>query len=152
MTMQELAREMTQLVTETGLVFRGQQDDYWTADQGAGKWTRLEILGHLVDSALNNHQRIVRAIADGGVVWPGYDQDAMVRVQQFATERPELVIGLWEHLNLHLARLIETISEDRQDAVCVIGGGEPVSLAFLADDYLRHMRHHLRQILGPPAV
>jgi hypothetical protein len=43
-----------------------------------GKWSAREVIGHLVDSACNNHQRFVRALFQDDLVFPGYDQDAWV--------------------------------------------------------------------------
>lgn len=118
----------------------------WIEPRGEDAWTRLEILGHLIDSAINNHQRFVRTIAEGGIVWPGYDQVAMVQVQQFASADPLLLLRLWESLNLHLAGLMGRISEEQSSYTCVIGGTKPCTLQFLAADYIRHLEQHLSQI------
>ncbi|MCU0248162.1 MAG: DinB family protein [Bryobacter sp.] len=116
-----------------------------SADEGSG-WTRSEILGHLIDSALNNHQRFVRAALDGGFCGPGYSQDAWVALQDYrATPWPELV-SLWASLNRHLVRVVERIPADRLPVRCVVGEGEPVTLGFLIEDYVRHLRHHLHQL------
>jgi hypothetical protein len=146
MDMDELSRSVTLLVADTSGAFRELGVSDWRRTRGEGAWTRLEILGHLIDSAANNHQRFVRAMAEGDLVWPGYDQEAMVRVQQFGRANPPLLIALWESFNLYLARLMAIIPEDRLDAQCVIGGGEAVTLGFLVTDYVVHMQHHLRQI------
>jgi hypothetical protein len=146
MEMRELSGQMTHLVADVSGVFREMGVSDWTRTRGASGWTRLEILGHLIDSAMNNHQRFVRAMAEGDLTWPGYDQVAMVRVQQFGRATPPLLIGLWESLNLFLARLIALIPSDRLTAFCVIGGDAPVTLEFLVTDYVAHMQHHLRQI------
>jgi hypothetical protein len=113
--------------------------------EGSG-WTRSEILGHLIDSALNNHQRFVRAALDGVYSGPGYSQDAWVTLQDYrATPWPELVV-LWVSLNRLLVRVVERIPAARLAAQCVVGEGEPVTLEFLIDDYVRHLRHHLHQL------
>ncbi|MBI2688758.1 MAG: DinB family protein [Acidobacteria bacterium] len=144
--MAELSQEMTRLVASASGVFRQMGVSDWTRTRAPGKWTRIEILGHLVDSAANNHQRFVRAIAEGDIEWPGYDQVAMVRVQQFGRANPVQIIALWESFNLFLARLIGLIPDERLGAKCSIGGHAPVTLEFLAADYVAHMQHHLRQI------
>jgi hypothetical protein len=146
MEMRELSGQMTHLVADVSGVFREMGVSDWTRTRGAGAWTRLEILGHLIDSAMNNHQRFVRAIAEGDLTWPGYDQVAMVGVQQFGRATPPLLIGLWESLNHFLARLIALIPGDRLSARCVIGGDSAVTLEFLVTDCVAHMQHHLRQI------
>lgn len=137
---------MTLLVADASGAFREMGVGDWTRTRGEGAWTRLEILGHLIDSSTNNHQRFVRAMAEGDLIWPGYDQDAMIRVQQFGRANPSLLIALWESFNLYLARLMGIIPAGRLGARCVIGGGKAVTLEFLVTDYVVHMQHHLRQI------
>jgi hypothetical protein len=94
---------------QSALVFRQMGVGDWTRSRGEGAWTRLEILGHLIDSAMNNHQRFVRAMAEGAVTWPGYDQNAMVLVQQFGSANPVQLVGTLESLNHYLARIVSLI-------------------------------------------
>ena len=114
-----------------------------------GKWSKKEILGHLVDSATNNHQRFVRAqIGIGELAFPGYAQDEWVRVQPYQrTPWPEL-IELWAAYNQYLGRLIASVPESEAGKPCRIGENKPVTLRYLMDDYVRHLEHHLGQILG----
>ncbi len=115
-------------------------------DRGHGKWVTKEILGHLIDSARNNHQRFVRAQLDQAFRGPGYDQQAWVQVQRYR-ERPWLdLVELWVVLNGHVAAVIERVPVEKLQVLCTIGDNEPVSLAWLIQDYLRHVRHHLAQI------
>ena len=146
MDIAELSGGVTLLVADASGAFREMGVGDWTRTRGEGAWTRLQILGHLIDSAANNHQRFVRVMAAGDLVWPGYDQEAMVRVQQFGSANPSLLIGLWESFNLYLARLMTLIPIERLGAWCVIGGAEAVTFDFLVTDYVAHMQHHLRQI------
>jgi len=146
MDMAELSHDVTLMVADASGAFRELGVSDWTRTRGEGAWTRLEILGHLIDSAANNHQRFVRSMAGGELTWPGYDQTAMVRVQQFGRANPPVLIALWESFNLYLARLMAIIPADRLGARCVIIGGEAVTLQFLVTDYVVHMQHHLRQI------
>jgi DinB family protein len=110
-----------------------------------GKWSRKQIVGHLIDSAANNHQRFVRA-QEAALVFPGYAQDHWVDSQRYADRSWTDLIGLWESYNRHLVHVIAAISDDRGDLPCTIGSGAPITLAFLADDYVRHLRHHLAQL------
>ena len=144
--MMMLSGATTRMVADVSGVFREMGIADWTRMRGVGSWTRLEILGHLIDSAANNHQRFVRAMAEGDLTWPGYDQEAMVRVQQFGRAKPVLLVGLWESFNLYLAGLMAVIPAERLGARCVIGGEPAVTLEFLVVDYVAHMQHHLRQI------
>ena len=117
------------------------------APRGDGKWVRKEILGHLIDSAANNQQRFVRAPFSDPFVWPGYDQNAWVSAHAYR-ERPwtELV-DLWAASNEQVAAAMRSVPADRLGTSCVIGSDPAVTLEWLMGDYVRHMRHHLAQIL-----
>jgi hypothetical protein len=119
-----------------------------TASRGAGKWTKKEILGHLIDSAANNHQRFVRAQLSDQDAGPGYEQDGWVSVQRYRDRRWTELLDLWSAQNGHLAHLIETVPPAKLATRCIIGNDEPVTLEWLMRDYLRHLRHHLAQLLS----
>src|SRR5688572_1174933 len=79
---------------------------------GPGKWSSREIVGHLIDSASNNHQRFVRAASQEDLVFPGYEQDRWVDLQDYQhASWPELVT-LWANFNRHLAGVMAAIPED----------------------------------------
>jgi hypothetical protein len=110
------------------------------------KWSANEILGHLIDSALNNYQRIVRAQYGAAEQFPGYDQDEWVRIQSYNDIPWPLLVNLWKTLNDHLCILIENIPQDARFAQCNIGKDEPVSLEYVVEDYIKHLAHHLNAI------
>jgi DinB superfamily len=112
----------------------------------AGGWSRKQVIGHLIDSASNNHQRFVRAMLAESLEFPGYDQAGNVRVQAVQEADWLLLVSLWASYNRYLAHLFVQLPEDKLGTVCHIGDREPVTLAFLADDYLVHLLHHLGQI------
>ncbi len=144
----ELAAELRAEVGRAAGRLRKLGDADVARDRGPGRWVKKEILGHLVDSAVNNHQRLVRAQLSDPFVGPGYDQEAWVRIQRYR-ERPwtELV-ELWTALNRHVAATIAALPAERLGTSCRIGDHEPVTLEWLARDYLRHLRHHLGQLLA----
>lgn len=116
-------------------------------DRGPGKWVRKEILGHLIDSAANNHQRFVRAAIAGELVFPDYAQDEWVALQGYGHRPWKDLVDLFEALNRHVVHAMDAVPPGRREAPCAIGGDAPVTLAWLMEDYVRHMRHHLAQIL-----
>ena len=110
-------------------------------------WSRREELGHLLDSAVNNHARIVRAALEAAYEGPGYEQEGWVAVHRYREiPWPELV-GLWHAHNRILLPLVAGISDAKLSTPCRIGGAAPVTLAFLIDDYVLHLRHHLDNVL-----
>ena len=114
--------------------------------RSAGKWTRQQILGHLIDSAANNHQRFVRAQAVPELRLAGYAQDHWVASQRYADRRWSDLIEFWSAYNHHLAHVIASIPESLRDTPCRIGDSPPVSLSYIALDYVGHVGHHLNQI------
>ena len=112
----------------------------------SGGWSRKQVLGHLIDSASNNHQQFVRAALQASLDFPGYDQDGCVRVQAVEEADWTLLVSLWAGYNRYLAHVIAHLPVSKLETLCRIGLDEPVTLRFLAEDYLRHLLHHLGQI------
>src|ERR1700733_10682319 len=104
----------------------------------AGGWSRKQVIGHLIDSASNNHQRFVRAMSADTLEFPGYDQAGNVRVQAVQEADWPLLVSLWSSYNRYLAHILAQLPEEKLEMVCRIGTREPVTLRFLAEDYLAH--------------
>jgi DinB superfamily len=119
---------------------------------GGDSWSRKEELGHLIDSAVNNHVRFMRASLEHEYTGPYYDQEGWVRAHGYH-ELPWLsLLDTWRQHNELLAHLVKRIPEERLAASCRIGSDDPVTLRFLIEDYLLHMQHHLDHILGREKV
>jgi len=110
------------------------------------KWSKKEILGHLIDSAANNHQRFVRAVYNEADNFPTYKQNEWVRIQKYNDSSWKSLIELWAAYNNHLSDLLERIPVSSKSAPCNLGKSEPATLEFVAKDYLRHLNHHLNKI------
>lgn len=119
--------------------------------RGQGTWSRKQILGHLIDSALNNLQRFVRAQHGAELAFPDYDQPFWVERGGYQDRPWPALIRLWTELNGHLAHVIARIADDRLGTPCRIGDSKPLTLEFIVRDYVEHLRHHLEQILDPEA-
>ena len=122
-------------------------------------WSAKETIGHLIDSAANNHQRFVRAQFTDDLVFPGYVQDQWVSSQNYRDEAWVDVIQLWSSYNLHLVHVAAAIPEDvltkprsphtlDQIAFNLVDKNDPATLEYLIRDYLDHLRHHLDQIFS----
>jgi hypothetical protein len=111
------------------------------------KWSKKEIIGHLIDSAANNHQRFVRLQVSDQLSLPGYEQESWVSVQGYQNERWEQLVQLWRSYNLHLLHLMLRVPQEKLQNTCRIGSNEPVTLGFIMTDYVRHLKHHLNQAL-----
>jgi len=133
------------------------------ADQAAlsevGKWSPKQIVGHLIDSAANNHQRFVLAQVTNDLVFPGYAQDLWVTSQKYNKASWPDLVHLWAAYNLHLSHVVSVMPEDvltrartehnlDQIAFKAVPKTSPATLEYFVRDYAGHMRHHLTQILG----
>jgi len=125
----------------------------------AGKWSPREVIGHLIDSASNNHQRFVRAQFSDDLQFDGYEQAGWVSTQGYNDESWEQLVQLWKLYNLHLLHLVSRISPEQltkarhkhnlhQLAWQAVPAEESATLEYFIRDYLGHLKHHLRQISG----
>ena len=134
--MKELSNRLTAVLQSVPQRLGEIPDAEASREPGPGRWSKKQVLGHLIDSASNNHQRIVRALIEPGIDFPAYQQEAWVSVQDYSTEAWADIVHLWLLLNRHLLHIIRTISESG------------LSLAILIAGYLDHLDHHLDQMLG----
>jgi hypothetical protein len=138
-------------------VLRALPDDQASRPYAPGKWTRKEVIGHLIDSATNNHGRFVRAQLHEAMVFTGYAQDDWVRAQRYRDASWKMLVDLWYGINQHLAYVMEGTAEDllrrpraehnlHEVAFRPVPAGAPPTLAWFMEDYVEHLRHHLRQL------
>ena len=141
-----VARELRQTVDTAFIKLRSMPEAESARPLAPGKWSPRQVMGHLIDSAANNHQRFVRAQQTPALEFPGYDQDHWVASQRYEDSGWVELIGLWHPYNRHLAHVIGLIPEARRNVTCRIGANAPVTLGFLAYDYVVHLKHHLAQL------
>ena len=145
--MQNSLKEFESLLSMTLPLLHSISESESSTRPAPDKWSKKEILGHLIDSASNNHQRFVRAQFSSEIRLPEYEQERWVRTQSYQTESWENIVELWKSFNLHLLHVAAKIPVDKIDSLCFIGESEPVTLEFLFSGYVQHMKHHLQQIL-----
>ena len=110
------------------------------------KWSKKEILGHLIDSAANNQQRFVRVQFED-VPFIKYDQDNWNKFSYHQKINGKTVIEFWKEHNKYLAEIIKNIPEELLNRECDWGGEKNVSLEYLIIDYVAHQEYHLKQIV-----
>lgn len=113
---------------------------------GPDSWSAKEELGHLIDSAANNHQRIVRARLEDNLSLPDYDGDRWVELHGYRNRDWTELVSHWRTANAHLLAAAESVPLPAWSHTLTVGGSEPMTLGFVLDDYVTHMSHHLRHI------
>ncbi len=110
------------------------------------KWSKKEILGHLIDSATNNHQRFIRGQFES-IPLISYDQNKWNEFSYYQQFNTDQSIQFWTFYNLQLLELIKLIPPNNLKKECNTGGQTNVTIEFLFVDYVSHLEHHLGQIL-----
>ena len=146
------------------IIHRVKPDLEKISDEAAGrqpvpdKWSKKEILGHLLDSATNNHRRFIKANLKDNLVFDGYVQDKWVAIQKYRERDWQSLIDFWAMYNLHIANVMDEIPEvvlKKEHTVhsydsmafATVPKSKAVTLDYLVKDYVGHLEHHLRQIL-----
>ncbi len=122
------------------------------------RWSKREVLGHLLDSATVNRQRFVEAQLKDDLIFNGYDQDQWVTLQCYQEITWRELVNLWADNNLLIAHLINRIPRDKLSnyseshnldkiAWKQVPSNKPTTLRYLIWDYIAHMEHHLRKIM-----
>jgi len=109
-------------------------------------WSKKEIIGHLIDSAINNHQRFVRAQFEQ-VPTIVYDQNKWNKFNYYQQMDGQQIISFWVIYNRQLVQLFKCISIENLALECKTGTETPLTIGFLFNDYVQHQEHHLRQVI-----
>ncbi|GAB3276092.1 hypothetical protein GCM10027347_49700 [Larkinella harenae] len=112
-----------------------------------GKWSRKQILGHLIDSALNNLKRFTDAqFAPSPFMVQRYDQNQSVRYNRYQELPIKHLLLYWRSINQQIVYVTEAISSDAlQKPVLPPDAVETVPLSWLIIDYVAHLNHHFKQ-------
>ena len=120
------------------------------------------LLGHMVDSACNNQQRMVRlqyaprcgwSMPDANVgmlVFPDYtqDNDLWIALQDYRSYPLGQLVQLWKYANLHIAHIIDALDLSKIDNYWIDYQGNKVTLGNMVTGYLDHLRLHMADIGG----
>lgn len=124
-------------------------DDHLRLKRSPEKWSKKEILGHLIDSAINNLQRFTEIqFARKPYKIRNYDQNELVKVNDYQNTSLEELTNFWLAINTRILSIISHQTEQTLNYKIVIDDGEVTDLRFLIKDYVDHLEHHLIQILA----
>ena len=155
--MTTIADDLRAAVNEASRTLLALDEEQTRRPPQPGKWCPREVIGHLIDSASNNHGRFVRAQLRDDLIFEGYEQADWVRVQRYRDVSWRELIELWRGLNLHLAHVIDCIPAEVRtrprrrhslDAIAfkTVDAAQPTTLEYFLQDYVDHLRHHLASL------
>lgn len=147
--MLKIAEELQQIVDHYALKISSIPDSIFSAKPVSNKWSKKEVLGHLIDSAHNNLRRFITGQYEALPPHIIYDQDYWVEANGYAFAKNEDVIALWRLMNERICAVLKTMPGQNYSKSCNTGkdGEQLHSLEFLALDYVKHLKHHLNQII-----
>ncbi len=147
--MKETIHQLQAIVSRYTPQLQNIHEDAWSHKPRPAKWSKKEILGHLIDSAQNNIRRFVVAQYEENPEIK-YAQDDWVRISDYQHYDTSDLIELWSLLNKHICIILEHIPAGLEKRLSKTD--ELHSIEWLAADYNRHLLHHLHQVLDLEAV
>lgn len=124
-------------------------DAEFAAKPRPDKWSKKEVIGHLIDSAQNNLRRFISARYEDRpkIV---YEQDFWVSANDYQSASKEDVVTLWRLLNNRISEILASMPTSSYKTLCNTSKGEPdyKTLEWLAADYVKHIKHHLNQVIA----
>jgi hypothetical protein len=145
--MRETAENLRKILTEVLPLLQNFSDEDDSIRPLPEKWSKKEILGHLIVSACNNQQKFVRTMAERRIDFVGYQQNFWVDAQNYNAVNWIDLINFWRFFNLHLAHIIENTKPQFLANEITIENAGTFTLEFIMNDYVGHQKHHLNQIL-----
>jgi len=143
--MQQTASELASLIHQYSDRLYGLKEEEVSIKLSPTKWSKKEILGHLIDSAANNHQRFIRVQFEHRPLI-AYDQNSWVTYNHYNELTAKQLIRFWFVYNKHLIEIIKRIPEENLERECKMKDGKFVTLDFLINDYVVHLEHHLNAL------
>lgn len=144
--MKEVIRELNEIVSDYSLKIKAIPDREFSAKPVPHKWSKKEVVGHLIDSAHNNLRRFICGQYEPEPPFIAYQQDFWVESNSYQQMDRQEVIELWQLMNRRICSVLENMPEENYGKQCNTGSLH--SLQWLAADYVKHMKHHINQIIS----
>ena len=143
--MKEAAEELQKIVADFATRLRGMTEQELSNKPLPNKWSKKEVIGHLIDSAQNNLRRFICGQYESTPAKIVYQQDEWVRLNRYQFQPGTDVIQLWVLLNNQIAAVLSTMP--KENYIKQSETNQLRTLEWLAIDYVKHLKHHLNQVI-----
>jgi hypothetical protein len=144
----EIIKSLEEIINETSHNLKLISEEEFNKKEFQHKWSKKEVLGHLIDSAHNNIQRFIRGQYEKNpkIV---YDQDLWVSLNNYQNSLNWELVDLWKLLNRQIIQILKSINTNNLKSTCDIGNNiqDIKSIQWLVEDYVEHLKHHLKQLM-----
>jgi hypothetical protein len=143
--MKDVHHELNSIINDFYNKYKGLDNEITSRRLGVDKWTLKEIIGHLIDSASNNHQRLVRLQIIDELIFPEYSKDnsKWIEIQKYNKLKFSDVILLWKQYNVLIGNIIKEVDESKLKNYWKRPDGDKITLKDLIVDYVRHIKDHI---------
>ncbi len=147
MTKSEVVQQLDHLLKRGTQLVRNSSENELKSKPLPDKWSKKEILGHLIDSGINNLQRFTEIqFENKPYKIRKYNQNELVIANHYNEANPDEILGFWVAINERIRKIIELQDEHTLAFQIEINKEEKSDFKFLIEDYINHMEHHLNQI------
>ena len=144
-TMQNIVNDLDRTVNAYSEKFMSIPDHEFSAKPNPEKWSRKEVVGHLIDSAQNNLRRFIVGQYENVPSKIVYDQDFWVAANGYQQMDKNEIVLLWKLINQRICSVLSNMPETNYAKISITS--EAHTLEWLAEDYVKHMKHHINQVI-----
>lgn len=146
--MEKVVHELTSIVNDFAERLSSVPDEIFAEKPFLNKWSKKEVIGHLIDSAQNNLRRFIVGQYDTTSSIIVYDQDFWVTANGYQDMSKDEIILLWRLINERISAVLTNMPPEAYSREVNTSKHSPElrSLDWLAIDYVKHLKHHLNQV------
>jgi len=144
--MEHINQELRTIINDYSKKFRQISEADFKAKPLPHKWSKKEVVGHLIDSAQNNLRRFICGQYEDKPPFIVYQQNFWVNSNEYQAMPSEDIIELWRLVNQRICAVLTTMPAENYHKECDTGSLH--SLQWLAGDYVKHLKHHINQIIS----
>jgi hypothetical protein len=148
---QNIVKEMRPQIQEWESRLLGLPENMISNRRNSQQRTIRQIVGHMVDSASNNTQRIIHLQYDPSPCrFPDYanlgNNDRWIAIQNYQKENWRDLLQLWKYTNLHVLHVMQQIDPEKLSNIWISALDQKITLEAMVNDFPRHFKLHLREI------
>ena len=146
--MKNTAQALRRIVDEYVQKLRSLSESEFHSRPSSEKWSKKEVIGHLIDSAHSNYRRFLTGQYEPTPPKIHYDQEFWVEQARYQDMESEDLITLWKLMNERICIVLENMAPEKGLKQCDTGktAVELHTIEWLASDYVKHLKHHLNQV------
>jgi hypothetical protein len=142
--MRSIAKDLEAVIEQHLPALKSMGESTFANKPSPAKWSKKELIGHLIDSAQSNIRRFIVAQYEEKPLIV-YNQDKWVAISNYQQWNSNDLIDLWYLLNRQISEILKNTSPETAQRQC--GSPELQTIEWLAHDYIKHLKHHLYQVL-----